>query len=87
MLPVYMTLVVRGDATGQLTALRRAGGVATSEMVLGFMTVFGAFGLLSVSAAAAVEQYLPYVTVAIGVVLVAWGSGRLPAGTFPASTR
>lgn len=54
MLPVYMTLVVRGDATGQLTALRRA-GVATIEMVLGFMTVFGAFGLLTVSAAATVQ--------------------------------
>ena len=32
MLPVYMTLVVRGDATGQLSALRRA-VVATIEMV------------------------------------------------------
>jgi hypothetical protein len=37
------------------------------------MTVFGAFGLLTVSAASAVQQYLPYVTVVIGVVLVGLG--------------
>ncbi|QEN14060.1 cytochrome c biogenesis CcdA family protein [Mycolicibacterium sp. ELW1] len=82
MLPVYMTLVVRGDAAGQLTALRRA-GVATIEMVLGFMAVFGAFGLLTVSAAAAVQQYLPYVTVAIGVLLVALGIWSLAGRHLP----
>ncbi|MBI3691395.1 MAG: cytochrome c biogenesis protein CcdA [Mycolicibacterium aromaticivorans] len=82
MLPVYMTLVVRGDAAGQLTALRRA-GVATIEMVLGFMTVFGAFGLLTVSAAAAVQQYGPYVTVAIGVLLVALGIWSLAGRHLP----
>lgn len=72
MLPVYMTLVVRGDATGEISALRRA-LVATIEMVLGFMTVFGAFGLLTVSAASAVQRYLPYVTVLIGLVLIGLG--------------
>ncbi|MEZ0359400.1 cytochrome c biogenesis CcdA family protein [Mycobacterium sp. SA01] len=82
MLPVYMTLVVRGDATGQLTAVRRA-AVATIEMVLGFMTVFGVFGVLTVSAAAAVQQYLPYVTVAIGVVLVVLGIWSLAGRHLP----
>lgn len=82
MLPAYMTLVVRGDATGQLTALRRA-GVATLELVLGFMTVFGAFGLLTVSAAATVQQYLPYVTVVIGAVLVALGIWSLAGRHLP----
>ncbi len=82
MLPVYMTLVVSGDAAGQLTALRRA-GVATAEMVLGFMAVFGAFGLLTVSAASAVQQYLPYVTVMIGVVLVGLGVWSLAGRHLP----
>lgn len=90
MLPVYMTLVVRGDAAGELSALRRA-LVATLEMVLGFMAVFGAFGLLTVSAAAAVQQYLPYVTVAIGVALVGLGiwslAGRHLPGLNPVVTR
>ena len=82
MLPVYMTLVVRGDAAGQLSALRRA-TVATIEMVLGFMTVFGAFGLLTVSAASAVQQYLPYVTVLIGTVLVGLGIWSLAGRHLP----
>jgi cytochrome c biogenesis protein CcdA len=82
MLPVYMTLVVRGDGTGQLGALRRA-VVATIEMVLGFMTVFGAFGLLTVSAASAVQQYLPYVTMLIGAVLVGLGVWSLAGRHLP----
>ena len=42
-------------------------------MALGFVAVFGAFGLLTVSAASTVQRYLPYVTVVIGIVLVALG--------------
>ena len=82
MLPAYMTLVVRGDATGQLNALGRA-AVATIEMVLGFMTVFGTFGLLTVSVASAVQRYLPYVTVLIGVSLVVLGVWSLAGRRIP----
>ncbi|MCX2929774.1 cytochrome c biogenesis CcdA family protein [Mycobacterium sp. CVI_P3] len=82
MLPVYMTLVVRGDSIGELSALRRA-LVATVEMVLGFMTVFGAFGLLTVSAASTVHRYLPYVTVVIGSVLIALGIWSLAGRHLP----
>jgi cytochrome c biogenesis protein CcdA len=42
-------------------------------MALGFMIVFGGFGVLTVSAASTVQRYLPYLTVVIGVVLVALG--------------
>jgi hypothetical protein len=35
--------------------------------------VFGGFGILTVSAAATVQRYLPYVTVLIGIILVALG--------------
>jgi cytochrome c biogenesis protein CcdA len=76
MLPGYLALVVRGDGTGErrdaLTALGRA-LVATAAMAFGFVAVFGAFGLLTIAAAASVQRYLPYVTVTIGVVLVAVG--------------
>lgn len=76
MLPAYLALVVRGDADGErsdaLTALSRA-GAATAAMALGFITVFGTFGLLTIAAASTVQRYLPYVTVVIGVVLVALG--------------
>jgi cytochrome c biogenesis protein CcdA len=72
MLPAYLALVVRGEGTGALTALGRA-VAATAAMAVGFVVVFGAFGLLTVAAAATVQRYLPYVTVLIGIALVALG--------------
>lgn len=75
MLPGYLALVVRGhggERRDALTALGRALG-ATVAMAFGFVAVFGAFGVLTVAAAASVQRYLPYVTVTIGVVLVAVG--------------
>lgn len=79
MLPGYLVLVVRGGGSSGLTAVGRA-LVATVGMALGFLTVFAVFGALTVSAATAVQRYMPYVTVLIGIVLVALGiwllSGR-----------
>jgi cytochrome c biogenesis protein CcdA len=75
MLPAYLLLVVRGQQSGEprgLAALGRA-LVATVGMALGFLTVFGLFGVLTISAATSVQRYLPYATVLIGVVLVALG--------------
>ncbi|HEX2284794.1 MAG TPA: cytochrome c biogenesis CcdA family protein [Mycobacterium sp.] len=72
MLPAYLALVVRGERGGALTALGRA-VAATAAMAVGFVAVFGAFGLLTVAAAATVQRYLPYVTVTIGIILVALG--------------
>ena len=90
MLPTYLTLVVRGDATGRLTALGRAIG-ATAEMILGFMTVFGTCALLTVSLLSTVQRYLAYATVLIGIVLVALGgwllSGRPLWGWCPLNRR
>jgi cytochrome c biogenesis protein CcdA len=82
MLPAYLTLVVRGEATGRSpvgtarpTTLRSVGRAvaATAAMALGFVTVFGGFGLLTVSAASTMQRYLPYATVLIGIALVALG--------------
>jgi cytochrome c biogenesis protein CcdA len=86
MLPAYLLLVVRGKQSGEhsaappgLAPIGRA-LAATVGMALGFFTVFGLFGALTISAAATVQRYLPYVTVVIGVVLVGLGvwllSGR-----------
>lgn len=82
MLPAYLTLVVQGEQAesgGQFRAVRRA-LTATAMMALGFLTVFGLFGLLTVSLASTVQRYLPYVTLIVGVSLVALGfwllSGR-----------
>jgi cytochrome c biogenesis protein CcdA len=82
MLPAYLVLVVRGEGTdgcraeadgpSGLASMGRA-LAATVGMALGFLTVFGVFGALTISAATTVQRYLPYVTVLIGIVLVALG--------------
>lgn len=79
MLPGYLALVIQPGAGGQATAVGRA-LVASAAMALGFVAVFGLFGLLTVSVASAVQRYLPYGTVVVGIALVALGvwllSGR-----------
>jgi cytochrome c biogenesis protein CcdA len=82
MLPAYLVLVVRGQQAGERggpAALGRA-LAATLGMALGFLTVFGLFGALTLSAATTVQRYLPYATAVIGILLVALGiwllSGR-----------
>jgi cytochrome c biogenesis protein CcdA len=72
MLPAYLALVVRGEDVGRRAAVGRA-LAATAAMAAGFLTVFAGFGLLTVSAATTVQRYLPYVTLLIGIVLVALG--------------
>lgn len=72
MLPAYLALVVRGEGTSVSTALGRA-VAATAAMAAGFATVFGAFGLLTVSAASTVQRYLPFATIVIGIALLALG--------------
>jgi cytochrome c biogenesis protein CcdA len=94
MLPAYLLLVVRGQQSGERSAAiqvreAKASGplnavgralAATVGMALGFLTVFGLFGALTISAASTVQRYVPYGTVVIGVTLVALGvwllSGR-----------
>jgi cytochrome c biogenesis protein CcdA len=75
MLPAYLLLAVRGQRSverlGLATVARAA--AATVGMALGFLTVFGLYGAMTISAAAMVQRYLPYGTVAIGVVLVGLG--------------
>jgi cytochrome c biogenesis protein CcdA len=72
MLPAYLALVVQGEEAGRGAAVGRA-VAATVAMAVGFIAVFGAFGILTVSAASAVQRYLPYATVLIGIILVALG--------------
>lgn len=79
MLPAYLTLVVLGDGREdrrRAVAVRRA-LAATAVMALGFVAVFGAFGLVIAPLADSVQRYLPIVTVLIGAVLVALGAWML----------
>lgn len=79
MLPAYLLLVVRGRRPGERSAVAATGRAlaATVGMALGFLTVFGVFGALTVSAATTVQRYLPYATALVGVVLIVLGAWLL----------
>jgi len=79
MLPAYLTLVVvgnDGEARTRTAAVGRA-MTATAAMALGFVAVFGTFGLVVAPLAASVQKYLPAITVVIGVSLVGLGAWML----------
>lgn len=79
MLPAYLTLAVLGEDAEHRSRpelIGRALG-ATVAMALGFLLVFGTFGLVVAPLASQVQQYLPGVTVVIGVALVALGAWLL----------
>lgn len=100
MLPAYLVLVVRGEgANGRgLAAVGRA-LAAAGGMGLGFLTVFGLFGALTISAGTTVQRYLPYLVVLIAIMLVALGiwlllgreltvlSARYPGGRWAPTAR
>lgn len=83
LLPAYLTVLVAqsSETSGEqarsaavVRALRFAVG-----MTVGFVAVFGLFGIVITPLALSVERYLPFVTVAIGLALVVLG-GWLLAG-------
>lgn len=83
MLPAYASLVVGavgedgadGAAVGapsRFASLRRALAM-TALMTVGFVVVFGTFGLVVTPLALSVEEWLPWVTIVIGVAMVGLG--------------
>ncbi|MFC4533944.1 cytochrome c biogenesis CcdA family protein [Sphaerisporangium dianthi] len=89
LLPAYLTALL-ADTSGKSTAAAGAaeahdrGGVRralalSAAMTAGFVTVFGLFGLLVTPLALSLGRYLPWVTIAIGLTLLALG-GRLLSG-------
>lgn len=108
LLPAYLSLVVLPEGepaaagpggSGVAVAVRGASVAtgralaATALMTLGFVTVFGIFGLLIAPVAASAQQYLPYVTAVTGALLAGLGlallagrSIRVPMPTLAGST-
>jgi cytochrome c biogenesis protein CcdA len=97
LLPAYLSLLVANRAYANVpVALTRALG-ATAAMTLGFVLVFGAFGLLATSVAGWLQGYLPWFTVGLGVAVAILGGwllaghelpfGLWRAGRAPAVTR
>lgn len=74
MLPGYLALVVAGTDTTSRSARVGRALVASGLMTAGFVAVFALFGLLSVPIASAAQQYLPIVTIVIGLALLVMGA-------------
>ncbi|MCM0677139.1 cytochrome c biogenesis protein CcdA [Micromonospora phytophila] len=89
LLPAYLSVLVLGDGPaaerGPLAPVGRALAL-TGAMTVGFVAVFGAFGLLAGPAADAVASRLPWVSVLIGLALVAAGGWLLAGRQLPTLT-
>ncbi|MFI7677401.1 cytochrome c biogenesis CcdA family protein [Actinophytocola sp. NPDC049390] len=73
MLPGYLTMVVAGNDDATRVARVGRALAAGALMTAGFVAVFGIFGLLSLPLRGVLQQYLPIVTMVIGVVMVVVG--------------
>jgi cytochrome c-type biogenesis protein len=83
LLPAYLSILVLGaDQPGRATAIRRA-LVSTGCLTLGFVAVFGIFGLVVAPVASGVQRYLPWVTLVLGLLLVLAGIWLLAGRSLP----
>jgi cytochrome c biogenesis protein CcdA len=89
LLPAYLSFLLLGesgaDGGSRLTAVARALGL-TAAMTLGFVAVFGGFGVLAAPAADALARNLPWVSIAIGLLLVGLGGWLLAGRELPVLT-
>jgi cytochrome c biogenesis protein CcdA len=78
-LPAYLSLLISTDAGG---AVRRALG-CSAALTLGYVVVFGAFGLVLTPVAGVLEPRLPWLTVVLGLGLAAIGGWLLAGRSLP----
>ncbi|WP_433533595.1 cytochrome c biogenesis CcdA family protein [Micromonospora sp. CA-263727] len=81
MLPAYLSLLVAG-ATDTRAAVGRA-LTAAAALTLGYVVVFGAFGLALAPVAGWLRPRLPWFTVGLGLLLVALGCWLLAGRRLP----
>nr|WP_281357614.1 cytochrome c biogenesis protein CcdA [Isoptericola sediminis] len=81
LLPAYLATLVRPD-DGRAAAVGRALR-STAALTLGFVAVFGAFGLVVAPVASSVQRWLPVFTLVLGVVLAAAGVWVLTGRELP----
>jgi len=78
MLPAYLSFFLGLDgADADTRASVRQALVIGGTLTAGFLLVFGMLGLLLDGALAPVQEYLPWVTIALGVMLVVMGVALL----------
>lgn len=91
MLPAYLSVLVAGDrpAVGAAAGRRPVARALTCSLALtlGYVAVFGAFGLAVVPASRWVQPQLPWVTVGLGLLLLAAGGWLLAGRSLPGPAR
>lgn len=83
LLPAYLSvLVLAHDSPGARRSVARALWL-TTWMTVGFVVVFGVFGLVVSPVAAQAQQYLPWFTTAFGALVAASGAWLLAGRELP----
>lgn len=83
LLPAYLSLVVLDESRpGRRAAVGRALAL-TGALTVGFVAVFGLFGLVIAPVAGGIQQHLPWVTVVLGSALVLLGAWLLSGRSLP----
>lgn len=73
LLPAYMGMIAAANE-GRSKAQALIGGLRfASGMTVGFILLFGTFGLVFAPFASAISRYLPIVTIIVGILIVALG--------------
>ncbi len=73
LLPAYMGMIAAANEGRSKSAALIGGLRFASGMTVGFILLFGTFGLVFAPFASAISRYLPIVTIVIGVFIVALG--------------
>ncbi|NQW73697.1 MAG: cytochrome c biogenesis protein CcdA [Actinobacteria bacterium] len=77
LLPAYMGVIATANE-GRSTSQALAGGLRfASGMTVGFVLLFGTFGVVFAPFASAISRYLPIVTIIVGLSIVALGGWLL----------
>lgn len=78
LLPAYVGAFVAGDDIGVRADRRIARAVGVSAAVsVGFAAMFIIVGVVSNSASSALRQQMPWITIAVGVVMIAMGAASI----------
>lgn len=77
LLPAYLSLLITGDDHPSPPAAVLRAARMTAAMTTGFATVFAVFGLAIIPVASSVQQYLPWFSLSVGLLLVGVGAWQL----------
>lgn len=83
LLPAYLSLVVLDESRPDRRAAVGRALALTGALTLGFVAVFGLFGLVIAPVASGLQRHLPWVTVVLGLLLVLLGGWLLSGRSLP----